>query len=233
MSSTDPLERRLYARDASLVEGSAGLLVFPAERRGRQRVHAGRREHGLPVVPRGSGTGLAGGSTPLGDALVLVTTKMTADPRGPSRGSARVGRARRVQPGPREALAPTGFTFAPDPSSQQVCSIGGNVNTNAAARTASPTASPARTCWRSTSCSPTARVRGSGSEGPAAAGYDLRGFMVGSEGTLGVVVGGVRPSHADPARGSHDAAGLRDGRCLRRDGLGDHRAAEWSRRPSR
>ena len=72
----DPLERRLYARDASLVEGSAGLLVFPESADDVAACLRVAREHGLPVVPRGSGTGLAGGATPLNDALVVVTTKM-------------------------------------------------------------------------------------------------------------------------------------------------------------
>src|SRR3954468_16983595 len=127
----DPLERRLYARDASLVEGSAGLLVFPTSAEEVAACMAVARDHGLPVVPRGSGTGLAGGATPLDDAMVIVTTKMR--------------RILEVRPEDRLAwvepgvfnldlanhLAPTGFTYAPDPSSQQVSSIGGNVNTNA------------------------------------------------------------------------------------------------------
>ena len=76
-------------------------------------------EHGLPVVPRGSGTGLAGGATPIGDALVVVTSKMTRilEVRPEDR-------LAWVEPGlPNldlaNALRPYGFTYAPDPSSQQ------------------------------------------------------------------------------------------------------------------
>src|SRR4029079_7403934 len=74
---SEPLERRLYARDASLVEGGCALVAFP---RSTQDIVACVRittEHGLSIVPRGAGTGLAGAATPIGDALVLVTTKMT------------------------------------------------------------------------------------------------------------------------------------------------------------
>jgi len=87
--------------------------------------------YGLPVAPGGSGTGLAGGSRPIGDALVIVTTKMTdileIRPQD---------RLAWVEPGVANldlanALRPHGFTFAPDPSSQQTSSIGGNVSTNA------------------------------------------------------------------------------------------------------
>ena len=183
----DPLALRLYARDASMVEGSAGLVAFV---RSSEDVVACMRvaaRHGLPVVPRGSGTGLAGASTPIGDPLVVVTSKMN--------------RIREVRPEDRlawvepgvfnldlaTALRPSGFTYAPDPSSQQVSSIGGNVNTNAGG--------PHCLAYGVTSAHvlaldvvlPDGSVERLGSEGPAAAGYDLRGFVVGSEGTLGIV----------------------------------------------
>jgi glycolate oxidase len=183
----DPLALRLYARDASMVEGSAGLVVFPRSTDDVVACMRIARVHDLPVVPRGSGTGLAGGATPLDDALVVVTTKMNRilDVR-------RQDRLAWVEPGVfnldlATALAPTGFTYAPDPSSQQVSSIGGNVNTNAGG--------PHCLAYGVTSAhvlaldvvlpdGSTARI---GAEGPAAAGYDLRGLLVGSEGTLGIV----------------------------------------------
>ncbi|MEP6759058.1 MAG: FAD-linked oxidase C-terminal domain-containing protein [Actinomycetota bacterium] len=197
---SDPLALRLYARDASMVEGTAGLVVFP---RSADDVAACMRTaatHGLPVVPRGSGTGLAGGATPIGDALVVVTTKMN--------------RILEVRPEDRLAwvepgvfnldlgttLAPTGFTYAPDPSSQQVSSIGGNVSTNAGG--------PHCLAYGVTSAhilaldvvladGSTARL---GGEGPAVAGYDLRGVVVGSEGTLGIVTAAcVRLTPIPPA----------------------------------
>jgi glycolate oxidase len=184
---TDPLALQLYARDASLVEGSAGLVVFPANAGDVVACMRIAAEHGLGVVPRGSGTGLAGAATPIGDALVVVTTKMN--------------RILEVRPEDRLAwvepgvfnldlaneLAPTGFTYAPDPSSQQVSSIGGNVNTNAGG--------PHCLAYGVTSAHVLAldvvlpdgtRAR-LGSEAPDAPGYDLRGVVVGSEGTLGIV----------------------------------------------
>ena len=73
---SDPLALKLYARDASMVEGGCALVAFP---RSTDDIVACVRiaaEHGLPIVPRGSGTGLAGAATPIGDALVVVTAKM-------------------------------------------------------------------------------------------------------------------------------------------------------------
>jgi len=183
----DPLALRLYARDASMVEGSAALVAFPRSPTDVVACVRAAARHGLSVVPRGSGTGLAGASTPIGDALVVVTAKMnrilevrTED------------RLAWVEPGVFNldlsvALVPTGFTYAPDPSSQQVSSIGGNVNTNAGG--------PHCLAYGVTSAhvlamdvvlqdGETIRV---GAEGPEAPGYDLRGVVVGSEGTLGIV----------------------------------------------
>ena len=85
---------------------------------------------GVPVVARGAGTGLSGGALPQGDGVLLSLAKMkrilAIDP---------VARLARVQPGVRnlaitEAAAPYGLYYAPDPSSQIACTIGGNVAEN-------------------------------------------------------------------------------------------------------
>jgi glycolate oxidase len=184
---SDPLSLRLYARDASMVQGGCALVVFPRSMNDVAACVRIAAEHGLPVVPRGSGTGLAGGSTPLGDALVVTTTKMTRilEIRPDDR-------LAWVEPGVpnldlANALRPHGFTFAPDPSSQQTSSIGGNVSTNAGG--------PHCLAYGVTSNHVLAlevvladgSVERLGSEAPEAAGYDLRSVVVGSEGTLGVV----------------------------------------------
>jgi len=88
------------------------------------------REHDVPVVARGAGTSLSGGSMPHGAGIVLSLARLnqifSIDP---------VGRTARVQPGVRnlaisEAAAPHGLYYAPDPSSQIACSIGGNIAEN-------------------------------------------------------------------------------------------------------
>jgi glycolate oxidase len=184
---SDPLALRLYARDASMVEGSAGLVAFPRSTEDVVACMRAAARHGLSVVPRGSGTGLAGGSTPLREALVIVTTKMD-----------RVLEIRPedrlvwVEPGVPNldlatAVRESGFMYAPDPSSQQTSSIGGNVATNAGG--------PHCLAYGVTSAHVLAldvvlsdgSVERFGSEAPETAGYDLRGVVVGGEGTLGIV----------------------------------------------
>jgi glycolate oxidase len=184
---SDPLALALYGRDASLVEGGCALVAFPTE---LDHVVACLRiaaEHGLPVVPRGAGTGLAGGATPVGDALVVVTTKMNRilDVRPQDR-------LAWVEPGVLtldlvEALEPLGLTFAPDPSSRQSSTLGGNVATNAGGPHCLAYGVTSNHVLAVDVVLPDGEVARFGAEGPAAAGYDLRAVLVGSEGTLGVV----------------------------------------------
>ena len=227
----DPLALRLYARDASMVEGRARSSHSPLDRR-RRRVHrASPPSTASPVVPRGSGTGLAGGATPIGDALVIVTTKMNRILEVRPEDRLAWVEPGRAQPRPRDrARARSGFTTRRTRRAQQACSIGGNVSTNAGGP-ALPrrTASRARTCSRSTSCCPTAPSRALGSRG--ARGRRLRPARrasSGCEGTLGIVT-------ARRASGSRrcppavrtmllDFTTVED---VRRDGQRHHRRAAW------
>jgi glycolate oxidase len=184
---SDPLALRLYARDASMVEGGCALVAFPRSRDDIVACVRVAARHGLPVVPRGSGTGLAGGSTPIGDALVVVTTKMTdiLEVRPEDR-------LAWVEPGDpnldlANALRPRGFTFAPDPSSHHTSSFGGNVSTNAGGPHCLAYGVTSNLVLALVVVLADGGVVRLGSEAPEAAGYDLRAVMVGSEGTLGVV----------------------------------------------
>jgi len=182
----EPLELALYSRDAGVARGSAAAVCFP--RNGYDVAQAVRvaAQHDRPFVVRGSGTGLAGGATPLGDPLVIVTTQMNR-----VLGVDADERVAWVEPGvlnldlSRE-VAHLGLHYAPDPSSQQACTIGGNVGTNAGGPhcLASGVTS---THVLAVEC-----VMGDGSVAqlgglePDVPGYDLRGCFVGSEGTMGI-----------------------------------------------
>jgi len=182
-----PLERRLYSRDGSIAEGDCGLVVLPettAEVAACMRV---ARDLGVNVVPRGSGTGLCGGAVPLEGAVVVSVARMTrvleVDPEVP---------CARVQPGVLNldlsmAVRHLGLHYAPDPSSQQACSIGGNVATNAGGPHCLSSGVTAQHVLGMEIVLADGQVLRLGGTAPDPPGYDLRGFVVGGEGTLGVV----------------------------------------------
>ena len=185
---TDAIELSLYARDASLISGEAGLVCFPSNAEELSAVVRACAAHGRPFVPRGSGTGLAGGATPAGDVppVVIVTTKMNR--------ILEVDEEQRlawVEPGVLNLdlsleVAHLGLHFAPDPSSQQSCSIGGNVANNSGG--------PHCLLYGVTNAHvlaiqvvlPDGTLVMLGGIDPEPEGFDLRGAFVGSEGTMGI-----------------------------------------------
>lgn len=185
---TDPLELHLYGRDASMITGEAGVVCFPLTAAEVSAVVTICARHGRPFVARGSGTGLAGGATPAGDIppVVVVTTRMDrileVDVEQ---------RVAWVEPGVlnldlSRAVAHLGLHFAPDPSSQQSCSIGGNVANNSGG--------PHCLLYGVTNAHilalevvvPDGSVVMLGGLDPEPDGLDLRGAFVGSEGTMGI-----------------------------------------------
>jgi glycolate oxidase len=186
--TADALELDLYGRDASVLDGSAGVVCFPVTTEELQAAVRISRAHSRPIVPRGSGTGLAGGAVPAGDVppVVIVTTKMTAVLEVDEE-----DRVAWVQPGVlnldlSRAVAALGLHFAPDPSSQQSCTVGGNVANNSGG--------PHCLAYGVTSAHvlaievvlPDGTLALLGGLDPEPLGYDLRGAFVGSEGTMGI-----------------------------------------------
>ena len=141
----------------------------------------------VPVVARGSGTGLSGGALPLKDGVLLSLTKfrriLSLDP---------VARTARVQPGVRnlaisEAAAPYGLYYAPDPSSQIACSIGGNVAENAGGVHCLKYGLTVHNVLKVRAYTMDGELLELGSEALDSAGYDLLALFTGSEGMLGVI----------------------------------------------
>jgi glycolate oxidase len=183
---TGPTELNLYRRDGSNMEGSSSVICFPTSTEEVQACVQAARRHGVPFVARGSGTGLAGGAVPLHGAVVIVTTKMN-----------RVlsvdldCRQAWVEPGVLNAdlsrqLAEHGVHYAPDPSSQQSCSVGGNVATNAGGPHCLSEGVTAMHVLAAEVVLPDGTVTILGGEDPEPAGLDLRGVFVGGEGMLGI-----------------------------------------------
>jgi glycolate oxidase len=184
--SSEPLELALYARDAGVSEGRASAVCFPDSAAGVAAAVQVARRHNRPFVARGSGTGLAGGATPLEDAVVIVTTRcnrvLDVDAQQ---------RVAWVEPGVlnldlSRAVRHLGLHYAPDPSSQQACSIGGNVATNAGGPHCLAYGVTAAHVLAVEVVLPDGTITTLGGLEPDVPGYDLRGCFVGSEGTMGV-----------------------------------------------
>ncbi|NKC16961.1 MAG: FAD-binding protein [Gammaproteobacteria bacterium] len=153
-----------------------------------QRIMRTAHAHGVPVVARGAGTGLSGGALPLADGLLLSLARfnqiLDIDAER---------RLARVQPGVRnlaisEAAAPYGLYYAPDPSSQIACSIGGNVAENSGGVHCLKYGLTVHNILRLEIVTVEGERLTLGSLAPDAPGYDLMALMTGSEGMLGIIV---------------------------------------------
>jgi glycolate oxidase len=185
---TDPADLRTYECDGLTSHRAApGLVVLP--RTAEQvaavvRVCAGA---GVPFVARGSGTGLSGGALPRTDGVLIVTSRMrriiAIDPDS---------QRAIVEPGVTNlavsnAARPFGYFYAPDPSSQQVCSVGGNVAENSGGAHCLKHGFTVHHVTGLEIVTPAGELTWLGDGTGSAPGYDLVGAFVGSEGTLGIV----------------------------------------------
>jgi glycolate oxidase len=184
---TDPSQLRTYECD-----GLTNFRVIPAV-----VILAESRQHvidtitlcaefGVPFVARGSGTGLSGGALPSADGVLIVLSRLRGI-RLVDIDDARIV----VEPGvinlqvTRE-VASFSLAFAPDPSSQQVCSIGGNVAENSGGAHCLKYGFTVNHVLAAEVVLPDGEVVTLGGNAPEHPGYDLLGAFVGSEGTLGV-----------------------------------------------
>lgn len=187
---TDPDRLASYVRDRSTgtSAGEPFAVVFPRTTEQVAAIMRAAHEHRVPVVPRGAGSGLTGGSNAIDGSLIVCVERM-----------------RRVldvdvtngyvetEPGIfntelREHVATHGLWYAPDPASKDFCSIGGNVNTNAGGLCCVKYGVTRDAVLGLEVVLADGRVTRIGRRTiKGVAGYDLTGLMVGSEGTLGIV----------------------------------------------
>jgi glycolate oxidase len=185
---TDPAGLRVYECDG--LTGTRirpAAVVLPATTGEVARCVVRARERGMPIVPRGSGTGLSGGALPLEGAVVIGTSRMR------SILSVDLENQRmRVQPGVinldiSKHLAPLGYYYAPDPSSQSVCSIGGNVAENSGGAHCLKYGFTINHVVALTIVLASGETVEIGSPVADPLGYDLTAAVIGSEGLLGIV----------------------------------------------
>ncbi|MCZ2859130.1 FAD-binding oxidoreductase [Blastococcus sp. VKM Ac-2987] len=187
---TDPDVTAGYARDQAMLApaGTPAAVVFPRRTEDVVAVMRVAARHGIPVVPRGAGSGLAGASNAVDGGITVVMTRMDA--------VLEVSAADRlavVQPGVvnkalRDAVAGAGLFYPPDPSSYDWCTIGGNLSTNSGGLCCVKYGVTTDYVLGLEVVLADGQVLRTGRRTvKGVAGYDLARLFVGAEGTLGII----------------------------------------------
>jgi glycolate oxidase len=181
-----PEDLMLYEYDAGVARGTPRAVVFPQS---TEHVSATLRlasEAQVPIVPRGAGTGLSGGSITRHGGIILGFSRMNKILELDLENQRAV-----VQPGVvnldlTNAASRHGFYFAPDPSSARACTIGGNIAENSGGPHTLAYGVTVNHVTGLEVVLPDGRVVEFGGKAADSCGYDLTGLFVGSEGTLGI-----------------------------------------------
>jgi len=194
-----PSELYCYSCDASQVRGIPDYVVRPQNTGQVSRILRIANEHGIPVTPRGAGTGLAGGAVALNGGIVLDLSGMNRI-LGIDIDNLQVSvEAGVIHSKLNEALQPHGFFFPPDPGSSAMCTLGGLVANNGSGMRSVKYGTTRNYVLDLEVVMADGTVINTGSKTlKSAAGYDLTGLMVGSEGTLGIITKAVLKVHPLP-----------------------------------
>jgi glycolate oxidase len=184
---TDHQRLRTYECDGlAHYKVTPALVVLPRTAAQVAAVVRACADAGVPFVARGSGTGLSGGALPHADGVLVVTSRMRAVLDLDIASQRAV-----VEPGVinlhlSQEAGPHGYYYAPDPSSQQVCSIGGNVAENSGGAHCLKYGFTTNHVTGLELVTAAGEIVQIGGKAPDPTGYDLLGALVGSEGTLGI-----------------------------------------------
>ena len=177
-----------YDADGCVMDiGEPQVVVLPTTAEQVSGVVRLAARYGVPIVPRGAGTGLSGGATPITGGIVVSTARMDRILQVDTRN----GRVL-CQPGVinwelSNYLKPYGYQFAPDPSSQKACTVGGNIANNSGGPHCLKYGITASHVLGVEMVLPDGQIIWTGEGAPALPGYDLTGVVTGSEGTIGLV----------------------------------------------
>jgi glycolate oxidase len=186
---TEPEHLRVYDCDGLTGwRSTPACVVLPGSTAEVQEILRACHAHSVPWVARGAGTGLSGGALPVADGVVVCVARMCCILEVDLAGQRVV-----VQPGVAnldvtEAVAADGYFYAPDPSSQQVCTIGGNVAENAGGAHCLKNGFTVTHVTGLEVVLPDGELVKLGDKALDPEGPDLLGLFIGSEGTLGIAV---------------------------------------------
>ncbi len=177
----------LYEYDGSVERAAPEAAVFPTTTDEVVRLVRWANEKNLPIVARGAGTGLSGGAVAVEGGLILGFSRMKKIVEIDTDNQRAV-----VQPGVVNldlslAVAASGYYYAPDPSSQKACTLGGNVAENSGGPHTLACGVTTNHVLGLEVVMPDGQLLHTGGKVADSPGYDLTGLLVGSEGTLGIV----------------------------------------------
>jgi glycolate oxidase subunit GlcD len=177
----------VYEQDGSIFQVMPEIVVLPADVEQVAGIVKAARRANVPIVPRGSGTGLAGGAVPAEGGIVLSLARLDRILKIDLQNRLAI-----VEPGVinldmTKAVSKDGFFYAPDPSSQAACSIGGNVANNSGGPHTLAYGVTTNHVLGIEVVLDDGQITWLGGEVPDTPGYDLCGVFVGSEGTMGIV----------------------------------------------
>src|SRR5438105_7487631 len=184
---SSPSDLLVYECDGyTIAKNRPDVVVFPTSTEQVVQVVRLCNELDVPFLPRGAGTSLAGGCLPVGGGVMIALTRMKRILEVSTRDRYAV-----VEPGVvnlwlTNHLKPKGFHFAPDPSSQGACTVGGNVATNSGGPHTLKYGVTVNHILGLELVLPDGRVARTGGPAEDNPGYDLTGVIVGSEGTFGI-----------------------------------------------
>jgi glycolate dehydrogenase FAD-linked subunit len=176
----------VYEYDYGLDRRPPEIVVFPSSSDQVAAVTRIAARFGLPIVPRGAGTGIAGGAVPVEGGIVVAMTRLKRMTRVDYDDRLAVVEPGVVNLDVSAAVEPDGYFFAPDPSSQKASTIGGNVGTNAGGPHCLAHGVTVNHVLALELVLPDGEINQLGGPAPDPPGYDLVGLVVGGEGTLGL-----------------------------------------------
>ena len=183
----DPTDLFVYEYDGSVDKALPVAVVLPASTEEVSGVVKAARRHGVPVIPRGAGTGLSGGAIASRGGIVIALTRMTGILEIDVENQLAVVEPGVVNVNLTAAASKHGLYYAPDPSSQKACSIGGNVAENSGGPHCLAYGVTTNHVLGMEVVMADGSVQWMGGKTRETPGYDLRGILVGSEGTLAIV----------------------------------------------
>jgi len=177
----------VYEQDGSIFQVMPEIVVLPSNVEQVSTVVKLAKQANVPIVPRGSGTGLAGGAVPAEGGIVLSLARLNRILKIDLENRIAVVEPGVINVDVTKAVAKDGLFYAPDPSSQAACSIGGNVANNSGGPHTLAYGVTTNHVFGVEVVLDDGQIVWLGGEVPDMPGYDLCGIFVGSEGTMGIV----------------------------------------------